>query len=141
MKRALLVVALALAGAALMPGIAHATVCENVDRKIQTTPVFGKGGDKIANVHYFLTRDERICTVLRATKWVGTPHYMYLRVCANPNGNGPGPGPGTGCSGFDAGKYSYYAGPIYHRHVCASYVIIDTPSGNRVHDGFVPRCF
>ena len=61
---------------------------------------------------------------------------------AAPGGSATGPAPGTGvnCSGWDTGKYSSYAGPIYWSSACVSKVIVDSPSGNRVFDGWIFRC-
>jgi hypothetical protein len=128
---------IAAVGAALAPGSARAaTVCANATSPASYQNVYGKGGDLVAKLVYHDT-SRGLCTVLRAVKWKGTAHYMYVRSCQNVTGRPPGKG--VNCSGWDAGKYSSYAGPIYWNG-CASRVIVDSPSGNRVVDGWVFRC-
>ena len=93
------------------------------------------GGELIARVWIHSTRDNGSCTVLRAVKWKGTPHYMFLQVCAKQIG----PRKGSGCGGFDAGAYSYFAGPVYHSQqwCTAVHVKVDVPGGKRVVDRFI----
>jgi hypothetical protein len=136
--RTALVAGLAALAAALTPGAARAdTVCANSTGSGGYQNVYGKGGDLVARLRYHYT-PRGLCTVLRAVKWEGTPHYMYVRSCQNVSGRPPGQG--VNCSGWDAGKYKSYAGPIYWAHACVSRVIVDSPSGSRVVDGWVFRC-
>jgi hypothetical protein len=58
----------------------------------------------------------------------GTPHYMYLRVCDTVD-------PMSGCTGWDAGMYSYYAGPIFTDPICNDGVIkVHSPTGKVLFD-------
>ncbi len=129
-------VLLAAAFAALAPsGASAATVCDNAKPKsyfVRTIHVHGKA---IARVWMHWDASGRSCTVLRALKWKGTPHYMYLRVCRTRDR----PNHGVGCSGWDAGLYSFYAGPIWHPQTWCQAIRakIDSPSGRRVYDGWV----
>jgi hypothetical protein len=135
--RATLVAGLAALGVAIAPGAARAdTVCANATSGPSYQNVYGKGGDLVARLVYHNT-SRGLCTVLRAVKWEGTAHYMYVRSCQNVTGRPPGQG--VNCSGWDAGQYSSYAGPIYWNG-CASRVIVDSPTGSRVVDGWVFRC-
>ncbi len=135
--QATLVAGLAALAAAIAPGAARAdTVCANATASYGYQNVVGKGGDLVARLYYHQT-SRGLCTVLRAVKWEGTAHYMYVRSCQNVTGRPPGQG--VNCSGWDAGQYASYAGPIYWNG-CASRVIVDSPSGNRVVDGWVFRC-
>jgi hypothetical protein len=137
--RATLVAGLAALGAAIAPGAARAdTVCANATGGASYQDVYGKGGDRVARLVYHSTTSGKLCTVLRAVKWKGTPHYMYVRSCQNVTGRPPGKG--VNCSGWDAGLYKSYAGPISWGAACASRVIVDSPSGNRVVDKWVFRC-
>lgn len=131
----------AVLGASLLPSAAAQadTVCANAVGAAMYQNVVGSGGDVVARlVYHETTTPGRLCTVLRAVKWEGTPHYMYVRSCQNVTG--PPPGTGVNCSGFDAGQYSFYAGPIYWSAACATKVIVDSPSGNRVFNGWIFRC-
>jgi hypothetical protein len=138
-RQATLVAGLAALAAALAPGAARAdTVCANATSSAGYQNVVGKGGDVVARLHYHVTAGGKLCTVLRAVKWEGTPHYMYVRSCQNVVGRPPGQG--VNCSGWDAGLYRSYAGPIYWASACVSKVIVDSPSGDRVFNGWVFRC-
>ena len=137
--QAALAAGLAVLGVALAPGAARAaTVCANATSNASYQNVYGKGGDLVAQLVYHDTSSGKLCTVLRAVKWEGTAHYMYVRSCQNVTGRPPGQG--VNCSGWDAGLYKSYAGPIYWSPACVSKVIVDSPSGDRVFDGWVFRC-
>lgn len=125
----------ATAGAFAPSAASAATVCDNAvpGYYMRTIRVHGEA---IARVWMHHDAAYRSCTVLRALKWKGTPHYMYLRVCRTRDR----PNHGVGCSGWDAGQYSLYAGPIWHPAPwCQSiHAKIDSPSGHRVYDGWLP---
>lgn len=135
MRKGFLVVLLAVSFAALAPAGASATVCSGAIPGSRYSQTIRVHGEAIARVWMHHDTRYRSCTVLRAVKWKGTPHYMFLRVCARQDR----PNHGVGCSGWDAGLYRFYAGPIWHPQAWCQAIRakIDSPSGRRVFDGWV----
>lgn len=137
---ALLVVALALVGLGTGPAapsaVAGETVCRDVVRGAAASRDVRQGGRPngrlLGRVWIHLKRDGTSCVVLRAVAYKGTPHYMSLQVCRV--GSRP-----WDCTGTDAGKYRYYAGPIdYYMGACQQIrVKIDVPGGRRLTDQWV----
>lgn len=117
------------------PASAGQTVCANDVPRQSFSRKIRANGELIARLWIHSTRDGRSCSVLRAVKWKGTPHYMFVQACARQTA----PRKATGCSTFDAGAYRYYAGPVYHpQQFCTAVrVKVDVPGGRRVVDRFV----
>ena len=81
-------VSFALLLTALVPGAAQASLC---GATVHTgyRDIYGSGGDRVARLFYHQKPGGDICKVLRAVKWNGTPHYMYLRSCGFGREGGP----------------------------------------------------
>lgn len=121
------------AGPATPAANARDTVCGDVVPSATAQREVRAGGRLLGRVWIHLRRGGGLCVVLRAVAYKGTPHYMSLQVCqvgGRPYGN---------CTGVDAGRYRYYAGPIeYPMGACqAIRVKIDVPGGRRLTDQWV----
>lgn len=137
---ALLVVALALVGLGTGPATPQASAGETVCRDVVPGAASSRdvragakrNGRFLGRVWIHLKRDGTSCVVLRAVAYKGTPHYMALQVCRV--GSRP-----FDCTGTDAGRYRYYAGPIGHdmNGCLAIRVKIDVPGGRRLTDQWV----
>lgn len=126
--------ALAVAGGpGAPPADAGESVCGDVVAGATAKRDVRAGGRLLGRVWIHLRRGGGSCVVLRAVAYKGTPHYMSLQVCqvsGRPYGT---------CTGTDAGRYRYYAGPIdYPMGACqAIRVKIDVPGGRRLTDQWV----
>ncbi|GAA5031295.1 hypothetical protein GCM10023258_29330 [Terrabacter aeriphilus] len=109
---------------------AAASECSNVVAGSgKATPLRDAAGRTVATIWFHQrTSSPRGCYVLQAGLYRGTAHYMYLRICDSVT-------PLTGCTGWDAGNYKYFAGPINTDPICNSAVVkVHAPNGAVLFD-------
>lgn len=112
------------------PTAEAATVCSNaVAGSGKATPLKNAAGTTVATIWFHeRTTTPRGCYVLQADMYRGTPHYMYLRICDDVDTM-------SGCTGWDAGNYSFYAGPINTDPYCNDAVVrVHAPDGRVLFD-------